>query len=178
MLKNGAGWGGRTGAGRDAGVPFPELRPRTYYQILGVDPAAEGFLIEAAYRAQMRRRHPDRGGDTARAQLINEAYRVLRDPEMRHAYDDELRGGAGALGPVAHAGAGAGGVDDDDRQAVAAPDRLWTSLAYTALGVLLVASAALSARAPLEAAARSTLASFDPGRPIGREPAHSGLVEQ
>jgi curved DNA-binding protein CbpA len=166
MLRNGTGWGARSGGARDASVPFPELRPRTYYQILGVDPAAEGFLIEAAYRAQMRRRHPDRGGDTARAQLINEAYRVLRDPETRHAYDDELQGGAGALGPAAHGGATTG-TFDDDHQAGGSPDRLWASLAYTALGVLLVASAALSARAPLEAAARSALATFDPGRPIG-----------
>jgi curved DNA-binding protein CbpA len=37
----------------------------------------------------MREDHPDQGGDSRKAQLINEAYEVLRDPAKRRRYDEE-----------------------------------------------------------------------------------------
>jgi DnaJ-domain-containing protein 1 len=58
-----------------------------YYEVLEVSPKARQSVIEKAYRALMREDHPDQGGDVARAQLINEAYQVLRDPEARARYD-------------------------------------------------------------------------------------------
>ena len=63
-----------------------------YYQILGVSPDAEPEVINAAYRAMMRKYHPDHyvgSKDEAqkRAKEINEAYATLRDPTSRHDYD-------------------------------------------------------------------------------------------
>ncbi|WP_083770954.1 DnaJ domain-containing protein [Phenylobacterium zucineum] len=62
---------------------------RDHYEVLGVSPEAEDVVIDAAYRALMKRHHPDvRGGaGEARAKEINEAYRVLRDPDERARYD-------------------------------------------------------------------------------------------
>lgn len=66
-----------------------------YYEILGVDRGAEPEVIDAAYRAMMRRYHPDKfSGPTdeaeRRAKLLNEAYAVLKDPEQRRSYDETL----------------------------------------------------------------------------------------
>jgi curved DNA-binding protein CbpA len=63
---------------------------RSYYDILNVAPGAELVVIEAAYRALMKKYHPDQGtaeaGDASAAQ-INEAFALLRDPERRAEYD-------------------------------------------------------------------------------------------
>jgi DnaJ domain len=68
---------------------------RNYYRILHVQPEAPGPIITASYRAMMSklRLHPDLGGDTAGAALINEAYAVLSDPAKRASYDQKLRTG-------------------------------------------------------------------------------------
>src|ERR1700689_2715695 len=68
---------------------------RNYYRILHVQPEAPGPIIPASYRAMMSklRLHPDLGGDTAGAALINEAYAVLSDPAKRASYDQKLRTG-------------------------------------------------------------------------------------
>lgn len=61
-----------------------------YYATLGVDAASEDVVISAAYKALMRRYHPDvnKSAEAAqRAQRINEAYAVLSDPTKRAAYD-------------------------------------------------------------------------------------------
>jgi hypothetical protein len=62
-----------------------------FYQLLGVAPDAEPEVIEAAYRALMKKHHPDhRGGaDDDRAKEINRAYSVLGDPDKRSGYDSE-----------------------------------------------------------------------------------------
>lgn len=60
-------------------------RPRIErdYAVLGVPANAEPAVIKSAYRRLMARHHPDRaGGDpdaTARAQVINDAYRRIRE---------------------------------------------------------------------------------------------------
>lgn len=66
---------------------------RNYYRILHVQPEAPDEIIKASYRTLMTKlsAHPDRGGDTATAALINEAYATLRDPQKRRAYDLSLR---------------------------------------------------------------------------------------
>jgi curved DNA-binding protein CbpA len=78
---------------------------RNYYRILHVQPEAPGPVITASYRAMMSklRLHPDLGGDTAGAALINEAYAVLRDPARRASYDRKLR--AATVGSRNRAGA-------------------------------------------------------------------------
>lgn len=61
-----------------------------YYRILGVSSDAEGEVISAAYRALMKKYHPDKNGSDAgdtRARQINEAYSILSDPAKRAAYD-------------------------------------------------------------------------------------------
>lgn len=68
-------------------------RKGTYYDILGVTPAAPKEIISAVYRAWMKamRVHPDLGGDPELAKTINEAYDILKDPERRAAYDERLK---------------------------------------------------------------------------------------
>jgi hypothetical protein len=64
-----------------------------YYAILGVSPTSEDAVIRAAYRALIRRHHPDAdpsGDAPERARAINAAYAVLGDPEKRARYDGFL----------------------------------------------------------------------------------------
>lgn len=66
-----------------------------YYAVLQVQPDADFEVIEAAYRQLMKKHHPDMAGDDPqriaehlrRAKALNEAFRVLRDPEQRRRYD-------------------------------------------------------------------------------------------
>lgn len=62
--------------------------------------------IRRAYRLRARHVHPDRtGGDAAAMQALNEAWRVLGDPDRRRAYDRSLEregiaeGGGAKNGP-------------------------------------------------------------------------------
>jgi curved DNA-binding protein CbpA len=66
--------------------------PRTHYQTLNVSPDAEAVVIEAAYRALMKKYHPDQGAPppapgAPSAADINHAYAVLREPGRRAEYD-------------------------------------------------------------------------------------------
>jgi hypothetical protein len=66
---------------------------RDHYAILGVSPTSEDVVIRAAYRALMRRYHPDADPSSEasqRAQAINAAYAVLGDPDKRARYDGSL----------------------------------------------------------------------------------------
>ena len=61
-----------------------------HYATLGLSPTSEDVVIRAAYRALIRRYHPDGNASTAaaaRARAINAAYEVLIDPERRAQYD-------------------------------------------------------------------------------------------
>jgi len=61
-----------------------------YYAVLGVPSTASRDTIHAAWKALLRRYHPDAnpGADvSARAKEINEAYAVLGKKEARAAYD-------------------------------------------------------------------------------------------
>ncbi|MCA9858368.1 MAG: J domain-containing protein [Thermomicrobiales bacterium] len=68
-----------------------------YYKILGVSYQASPQEIKRAYRAAMKRSHPDRMAPELRAdaellaQELNEAYRVLSKPETRERYDTQLK---------------------------------------------------------------------------------------
>ncbi|MBC7073876.1 molecular chaperone DnaJ [Candidatus Parcubacteria bacterium] len=60
---------------------------KDYYKILGVSPNASPEEIRQAYYRLAHKYHPDKGGDPEKFKEINEAYRVLSDPEKRKQYD-------------------------------------------------------------------------------------------
>ncbi len=63
---------------------------KNYYHILGVTQQATADEIKRAYRKLASQHHPDKGGDTARFQEIQEAYAVLSDLEKRQQYDNPM----------------------------------------------------------------------------------------
>lgn len=80
---------------------------RDYYEVLGVEKAADGDTIKKAYRKLALQYHPDRSGGDKEAEEkfkeATEAYEVLRDADKRAAYDryghaGVKRGGAGGGG--------------------------------------------------------------------------------
>jgi curved DNA-binding protein CbpA len=79
---------------RATGAQPSSQRPLTYYDILDLDRDATPDEIKAAYYKLARQHHPDVASqDPAVAQrfaLINQAYRVLSDPQRRHQYDHTL----------------------------------------------------------------------------------------
>lgn len=58
-----------------------------HYQTLGVAKTATPDEIKKAYRKLASQHHPDKGGDTSTFQKIEEAYRILSDPNQRQQYD-------------------------------------------------------------------------------------------
>jgi hypothetical protein len=69
--------------------------PRTLYDVLGVAPEASDDDVRRAHHDLVRALHPDRhhgrSPDPRRLHEVNEAWRVLRDPATRRAYDDSIR---------------------------------------------------------------------------------------
>ena len=65
---------------------------RDYDEVLHVSRDAPVEIIRGSYRTMMQqlKHHPDLGGDTATAALINEAYAVLGSTDRRAEYDAEL----------------------------------------------------------------------------------------
>jgi len=71
------------------------MAEETYYELLQVSPTADLEIITAAYRALIRRHHPDRNPSPtadATTKLLNEAWEILSDSARRAEYDRELRG--------------------------------------------------------------------------------------
>ncbi len=59
------------------------------YKELGVRRNASAAAIKKAHRALVLKCHPDvKGGDIDRFRRVDTAYKVLRDPEKRSAYDE------------------------------------------------------------------------------------------
>ena len=89
----------RRGAGRTAPptADDPVDGAADYYALLGVPPTAGAAQITRAYRAAMKRAHPDRQrpdarqAAEARARLLNQAYATLSKPLSRQAYDQTIR---------------------------------------------------------------------------------------
>ena len=80
---------------------------RDYYEVLGVDPNADGAMLKSAYRKLALQFHPDRNPDGAESfREASEAYAVLSDSERRALYD--RFGHAGISGSP---GFGPGGFD-------------------------------------------------------------------
>jgi curved DNA-binding protein CbpA len=67
-----------------------------HYRVLQVDPTADPVVIEAAYKRLAHKYHPDHNRGDAQAEehmkRINEAYRVLRKPDLRADYDARIGG--------------------------------------------------------------------------------------
>jgi molecular chaperone DnaJ len=61
------------------------------YAVLGVSAQAGAAEIKAAYRALVKRHHPDAGGDAERILALNAAWELLRDPQRRSLYDASQR---------------------------------------------------------------------------------------
>jgi len=59
-----------------------------HYQTLGVAKNATPDEIKKAYRKLAAQHHPDRGGDTAQFQKIQQAYDILSDPAKRAQHDN------------------------------------------------------------------------------------------
>ncbi|HXG22956.1 MAG TPA: DnaJ domain-containing protein, partial [Chthonomonadales bacterium] len=66
----------------------------TYYEVLGLNPSATAEEIKKRYRELARRFHPDVAHTPEAAdkfKAINEANRILSDPQRRATYGAELR---------------------------------------------------------------------------------------
>src|SRR5437879_1510476 len=82
------------------------MRPRNYYDLLGIAPEATQGEIRSSYYIQARVIHPDRFDPVnqkkewqkANEMLaeLNGAYAVLRDPSKRAEYDREMGYGRAA----------------------------------------------------------------------------------
>ena len=59
-----------------------------YYSILGVNRNATPEEIKRSYRKLAMQHHPDRGGDSAKFQQVQEAYDNLSDPLKKQQYDN------------------------------------------------------------------------------------------
>eukprot|EP00929_Paragymnodinium_shiwhaense_P007902 TRINITY_DN111827_c0_g1_i1.p2 TRINITY_DN111827_c0_g1~~TRINITY_DN111827_c0_g1_i1.p2 ORF type:complete len:267 (-),score=75.02 TRINITY_DN111827_c0_g1_i1:159-959(-) len=61
-----------------------------YYALLGVEPAASGQDIRAAYLTAAKRLHPDKAGGSSEAfQRLSAAFKTLSCPQRRVCYDQE-----------------------------------------------------------------------------------------
>jgi len=58
------------------------------YETLGVPQGASDDEIKRAYRKLAAKHHPDKGGDTAKFQEIQQAYETLSDPHKRAQHDN------------------------------------------------------------------------------------------
>ncbi|HEX8061591.1 MAG TPA: J domain-containing protein [Allosphingosinicella sp.] len=66
---------------------------RSLYDVLNVAPEAEPIVVEAAYKALIKKYHPDQAVEapvSKDATAINEAFAVLKDPAKRADYDHRL----------------------------------------------------------------------------------------
>ena len=76
---------------------------KDYYSTLGVAKNSTPDQIKQAYRRLASLHHPDKGGDTAQFQEIQEAYAVLSDADKRQQYDNpqpQFSFGGGGGGPA------------------------------------------------------------------------------
>ncbi len=112
-----------------------------YYELLQVHPRASQEMIKKAYRTLMGEMgaHPDLGGDEERAKLLNEAYAVLGDPDLRRGYDQararlpwSARGGSTPWAPSG------GGAAPADLQAMAdVVTKILFSIIIVVLGMMV-----------------------------------------
>lgn len=63
----------------------------SHYETLGIPKTASPEEIKRAYRKLASQHHPDKGGDTSKFQQIEEAYRILSDPQKRAEFDNPMQ---------------------------------------------------------------------------------------
>jgi hypothetical protein len=150
-----------------AGLQYPRELVATLYDELGARPDASAVELRQAYRRRARQIHPDLrpGDDGAAAEAmsrLNNAYRVLSDPDERRRYDLELALAAARVRAermVAEGRVNGSGrppttvqdVDDDGREIRFRP-RLWI-VVLAVLAVIFVFTA------------------YAAGRPVSKPPA-------
>jgi molecular chaperone DnaJ len=76
--------------------------------VLGVAPGASDAEIKAAYRALVKRHHPDAGGEEAAMLALNAAWEVLGDRDRRRHYDRSRTVPSPAAAPASRRGSSAG----------------------------------------------------------------------
>jgi molecular chaperone DnaJ len=96
--------------------------------VLGVSRAATAAEIKAAYRALVKRHHPDAGGDDDTILALNAAWEVLGDGERRRRYDGQQGPASAAPAPRGRRRRGAG----HDAELLA-----WLELVYAPIDRLL-----------------------------------------
>jgi hypothetical protein len=72
-----------------------------YYAVLGLNPHADDVVVHAAWKALLRKHHPDTNAGphaAERARAINEAFAVLGKPDARADYD-RAHGGRPIIAP-------------------------------------------------------------------------------
>jgi len=89
-----------------ASLALPSSEP-DHYAVLGLSRQATAAEIKAAYRALVKRHHPDAGGDQQRILALNAAWEVLRDGERRRRYDGIAAAASQAPGAPAAASSAA-----------------------------------------------------------------------
>ena len=103
-----------------------------YYALLRLPRTAPAADVDPAFKAESRAWHPDRaarlGADSAKKataifRAVSEAYRVLRDPELRSQYDAELRGGGQRLSAEGKAAATAQSQAQNDPEKAARTEK-------------------------------------------------------
>ncbi|KAF8148867.1 hypothetical protein B0H34DRAFT_802752 [Crassisporium funariophilum] len=83
-----------------------QSKQKDYYKIISVPRDADARTIKKAYRRAAKTAHPDKaGGSESKMALLNEAYEVLSDPELRRRYDN----GEDPMDPMSQQGQGGGG---------------------------------------------------------------------
>ncbi|HMS91585.1 MAG TPA: DnaJ C-terminal domain-containing protein [Candidatus Absconditabacterales bacterium] len=93
---------------------------KNYYDILGVKEDASQEEIKKAFKKAAVKHHPDRGGDKAKFQDMNEAYQVIGDEKKKSQYDAYRKGGFSGFGggqgggDFGGFGGGQGGFDFGD----------------------------------------------------------------
>jgi curved DNA-binding protein CbpA len=68
---------------------MPSHKAVDYYEILQISPNAQPETVHRVFRLLAQRFHPDNAetGNEAQFRELNEAYRVISDPEQRAKYD-------------------------------------------------------------------------------------------
>ncbi|TCD66214.1 hypothetical protein EIP91_001661 [Steccherinum ochraceum] len=82
-----------------------QSKQKDYYKVLDISRDADQKTIKKAFRRAAMKAHPDKGGSEAKMAAVNEAYEVLKDPELKSRFDN----GDDPNDPMAQQGFHAGG---------------------------------------------------------------------